>query len=347
MRFTKGHKKIEGSGYKPNYKKCIKCEKEFLCTLPWQRFCGSKSLKTGCSWENIKLKQKEYSKSEKMKTYQRNYQKKWKKESRYNKSEYSKRQKECYRIYVEKNKEKVKAKIKEWRVKNIKKILLNNKIRKLKLANFPISEWLDKVSSYRKCPKCGISINRLKEKYGKNFSTLTIDHLVPLSKGGSNSIENLIPLCVGCNSKKRNRLPVIGYVGATMDIPHAGHVDLLTKAKEMCDYLVVVLNKDDFIERFKGKAPIMTLEERMQVISSFWMVDEVDINECGEDSKPMLLKYMPNFIFVGDDYTYEKYCKQMSFTDDWLKENKMEVVFIPRIRQISSSIIKERIKNEA
>jgi len=137
--------------------------------------------------------------------------------------------------------------------------------------------------------------------------------------------------------------PVIAYVGSTMDIPHAGHVYLLEQAKSMCDFLVVALNTDEFVERFKGKRPIMPLEDRMRVIGAMRMVDLVVVNESGADSKPMLLKFNPDFIVVGDDYTFDKYCKQMDFTPEWLEEHKMKVVFIPRIGGISTTNIKKRV----
>ena len=58
----------------------------------------------------------------------------------------------------------------------------------------------------------------------------------------------------------------IAYIGATMDIPHYGHMRLINRAMEIADYIVVVLNTDDFVQRFKHKTPIMTLEERIETI---------------------------------------------------------------------------------
>lgn len=136
----------------------------------------------------------------------------------------------------------------------------------------------------------------------------------------------------------------VGYVGATMDLPHKGHVYLLEQAKSMCDYLVVALNTDEFVEQFKGKRPVMSLEERMAVVGAFWMVDEITVNDSGSDSKPMLLKYKPNVIVVGDDYDFDRYCKQMQFTPEWLVENNMQVVFIPRVGNISTTNYKNKIR---
>lgn len=137
--------------------------------------------------------------------------------------------------------------------------------------------------------------------------------------------------------------PVIGYVGSTMDLPHRGHVYLLEQARAMCDFLIVALNTDEFVERFKGKRPIMPLEDRMEVIGAMRMVDLVVVNESGADSKPMLLKYNPDIIVVGDDYDFERYCKQMDFTPKWLEDNHMRVVFVPRVGGISTTNLKRTI----
>jgi glycerol-3-phosphate cytidylyltransferase len=329
-----------------NLGKCAKCGEIFKKNGWQQIYCGSKSKKNGCSWQNINEKKKIYSKSLKMKQYHREYGKKWKKQNREKNTEYAKRQREEQKLWFIKNKEYIKIYKKEYRKKNIQKILLRNKIRQRKLTDFPNKEWLEKLYAFTHCPKCGINREELKQKYHKNFTDFTVDHFIPLHLGGTNDIHNLRPLCVGCNARKHKKMPVIGYVGATMDILHPGHIDLLKKAKEKCDYLIVVLNKDEFVEKYKGKRPIMSLEQRIESVNSLWMVDEVDVNEYNEDSKPMLLKHKPDLIFVGDDYSFEKYCKQMSFTYEWLQQNNMEIVFIPRIRKLSSTDIKRKILNE-
>lgn len=140
--------------------------------------------------------------------------------------------------------------------------------------------------------------------------------------------------------------PKIGYVGATMDLLHEGHINLLDRAKEMCDWLVVVLNTDDFVSRKKNRLPIHNLYTRYRVLKSLKQVDWVDINAMEEDSKPMLLKYKPDVIFVGDDYNIETYCKQMSFTKEWLKKHNMKVQFLPYTEGISTTEIINKIKKQ-
>jgi len=133
------------------------------------------------------------------------------------------------------------------------------------------------------------------------------------------------------------------YIGGTFDLFHAGHIKLFKRAKKMADIVCVSLNTDDFIKQFKGKAPIMTLKERTEVIKACKYVDEVVINIGGADSKPAILRAKPDYIIVGDDYNYERYLKQMSFTQEWLDKHNIELKFVPYTKGISTSDIKKRI----
>lgn len=134
------------------------------------------------------------------------------------------------------------------------------------------------------------------------------------------------------------------YIGATMDLPHYGHIRLINKAKEIADEVVVVLNRDEFIQRFKHKTPILSLEERIETIKGFRGVDYVDINIGDEDSKPMILKYNPDFIIFGDDYDIERYKKQICVDDKFLEDNHIKLIQIPYTKTISTTNIINRIR---
>lgn len=133
------------------------------------------------------------------------------------------------------------------------------------------------------------------------------------------------------------------YTGATFDGFHAGHVDLLRRCAELGN-VVVALNTDDFIKRFKGHAPIQTYEERRDVLLACKYVWKVIPNEGGEDSKPTILKVNPDYVVVGSDWLRKDYMKQMGFTPEWLEEHDITLVYIPRVRPLSSTIIRERVK---
>lgn len=133
------------------------------------------------------------------------------------------------------------------------------------------------------------------------------------------------------------------YTGGTFDLFHAGHVNFLKHCKKISDKVIVSLNSDDFIERYKGKKPIISYDDRRSVLMSCKYVDDVIENKNGEDSKPTILSVNPSFIVIGDDWAKKDYYKQMNFTQDWLDENDITLIYIPYKNGISSSEIKEKI----
>ena len=133
------------------------------------------------------------------------------------------------------------------------------------------------------------------------------------------------------------------YIGGTFDLFHAGHVRLFATAKEKYGYVIVSLNTDEFTERFKRK-PIMSLEERGIMVSSCAYVDEVVINEGGEDSTVAILKTKPDVILHGDDWTGESLMRQMGLTEQFLKDNNITMEYEPYTKGISTTGIINRIK---
>lgn len=140
---------------------------------------------------------------------------------------------------------------------------------------------------------------------------------------------------------------MIVYTGATFDVTHAGHVNFLRQVKELfpnCK-LVVSLNTDDFIERYKGKKPLFNYEERSKLIIGTGYVDLVIPNSGGEDSKPAVLLSGASVVAIGSDWLKKNYLAQMSFTEEWLRENGISLIYIPYTDNISTTEIKKRIQN--
>jgi glycerol-3-phosphate cytidylyltransferase len=134
------------------------------------------------------------------------------------------------------------------------------------------------------------------------------------------------------------------YTGGTFDLFHRGHVNFLRQCREIGNYVVVSLNTDDFIERYKGKPPIMNYDERKEVLLSCRYVDEVIPNTDGEDSKPAILTIQPKFVIIGSDWAKKDYYKQMNFTQKWLDDNNIILVYLPYTENISTTLIKEKLK---
>jgi glycerol-3-phosphate cytidylyltransferase len=132
----------------------------------------------------------------------------------------------------------------------------------------------------------------------------------------------------------------------TFDLYHHGHVRLFKACRKLAEdgIVVVGLNSDEFIKKYKGKPPVMSYEERHEVVESCRYVDMVVENEAGGDSKPTLLKYHPDLLVIGSDWAKKDYYAQMDFTQEWLDEQDIQLVYVPYTEGISTTDIKKRLK---
>ena len=135
------------------------------------------------------------------------------------------------------------------------------------------------------------------------------------------------------------------YTGGTFDLFHFGHVNFLKQCKNIADEVVVSLNTDDFVERFKGLKPTLSYKERKQSVAYCKYVDRVIKNNAGEDSRSCILTVRPQIIAIGDDWAHKDYYKQMRFDQQWLDDNQITLIYIPYTRGISATEIKKRIIN--
>ena len=120
----------------------------------------------------------------------------------------------------------------------------------------------------------------------------------------------------------------------TFDVLHRGHINLLRRAKERGDYLIVGISTDEF-NAIKGKKSYYDYETRKQMLEAIRYVDEV-IPECEWDQKPSdILKYGANEVVMGSDWEgNEKFESLREYCD---------VHYLPRTEGISSTQIKEEL----
>jgi glycerol-3-phosphate cytidylyltransferase len=133
------------------------------------------------------------------------------------------------------------------------------------------------------------------------------------------------------------------YAGGTFDLFHAGHARFLQTCSKLGS-VVVSLNTDEFIADYKGKPPVMTYQERLEVLASCRYVDRVIPNSAGADSKPSILQIMPDIIAIGSDWARKDYYGQMQFDQDWLDDNGISLLYIPYTAGVSSTDVKRRIR---
>ena len=122
---------------------------------------------------------------------------------------------------------------------------------------------------------------------------------------------------------------VITY--GTFDLLHYGHIHLLRRARELGDYLIVALSTDEFNRIEKGKHCYFGYEQRKLLLEAVRYVDEVIPEENWEQKKTDIKKYGIDVFVIGDDWAGKF---------DYLKEFGVEVVYLPRTPEISTTQIK-------
>lgn len=124
---------------------------------------------------------------------------------------------------------------------------------------------------------------------------------------------------------------VITY--GTFDLFHIGHLNILKRAKELGDYLVVAVSTDEF-NSIKGKKCIIPDYERMAIVEAIKYVDEVIPEKSWDQKINDVIKHEIDVFVMGDDWKGKF---------DFLKEY-CEVVYLPRTPYISSTEIKNKMK---
>lgn len=138
----------------------------------------------------------------------------------------------------------------------------------------------------------------------------------------------------------------IVYTGGTFDLVHSAHVRFLGHCRKIAGIegkVVVSLNTDEFIKAYKGKPPVMSFDERKEILLGLSSVDEVIPNTGGADSKPAILRVLPDFIVIGSDWAKKDYYAQMQFSQDWLDSRQITLLYVPYTEGISTTDLKRRI----
>ena len=138
---------------------------------------------------------------------------------------------------------------------------------------------------------------------------------------------------------------LVVYTGGTFDLPHSGHVNFLRKCAEL-GQVIVSLNTDEFIAKYKGKPPVMCYAEREAVLLEYRSVADVIPNSGDADSKPAIELVAPDVIAIGSDWARKDYYKQMSFDQGWLDEHGISLIYIPYTKGISTTEIKRRLQSK-
>ena len=127
----------------------------------------------------------------------------------------------------------------------------------------------------------------------------------------------------------------IGYLSGTFDLFHVGHLNLLRRAKQQCDYLIVGVHGSG---SWKGKETFIPLEERKAIVGACKYVDKV-VDSCAEDSDAWDLWHYDR-LFVGSDY---KGTPRFQRYEEYFADKGVEIVYFPYTQNTSSTQIRKAV----
>ena len=133
---------------------------------------------------------------------------------------------------------------------------------------------------------------------------------------------------------------IIGYTTGVYDMFHIGHLNIIRRAKELCDFLIVGVSTDELVQHDKGKTPVIPFEERKEIIASLKYVDKVvpqpDKNKVGAWEK-----YHFDKMFVGSDWEGTPQWQEFEVR---FKPLDVEIIYLPHTDGVSSTKLTNVIK---
>lgn len=132
---------------------------------------------------------------------------------------------------------------------------------------------------------------------------------------------------------------VVGYLPGVFDLFHVGHLNILRSARAQCDYLVAGVVTDERAEAVKGRRPVIPLDERLEIVSSVGLVDEVVVDDS-TDKAQMLQQVAFDVIFKGDDWRDTPKGDQLEAS---MAAEGVTVHYFPYTKTTSSTALRQRI----
>lgn len=134
----------------------------------------------------------------------------------------------------------------------------------------------------------------------------------------------------------------VGYTTGVFDMFHIGHLNILKRAKEWCEYLIVGVSTDELVEEYKNKTPIIPYENRKEIVESIKYVDKV-VPQTTMDKVKAWEELHFDAMFHGSDWKnselYIKYQKEF-------EKIGAELVFLPHTDGVSSTELIEKLKKD-
>lgn len=134
---------------------------------------------------------------------------------------------------------------------------------------------------------------------------------------------------------------IIGYTTGVYDMFHIGHLNLIRRARENCDFLIVGVSTDDLVRHEKGKTPVIPYVERAEIIQALKYVDKV-VPQHDKNKYAAWERYHFNRMFVGSDW---KGTPQWKKFEEQFEPVGVEIVYLPHTDGVSSTKLTGIIKS--
>ena len=95
---------------------------------------------------------------------------------------------------------------------------------------------------------------------------------------------------------------ITGIITGNFDVIHPGYMQMFKEAKQNCDHVIVLLHKDPSMERSSKLKPVLSLADRVEMLSSIRYIDEIIPYSFEKDLENLIKKINPSIRFLGDDY---------------------------------------------
>ena len=134
----------------------------------------------------------------------------------------------------------------------------------------------------------------------------------------------------------------VGYTTGVFDMFHVGHLNILKKAKEQCEYLIVGVSTDENVVTYKHKKPVIPYEQRKAIVEAIRYVDKV-VPQTNMDKLEAWKELKFDALFHGSDW---KGSDMYNDIEQKLKEVGCDMVFLPHTEGVSSSGLKDKIESK-
>ena len=137
-----------------------------------------------------------------------------------------------------------------------------------------------------------------------------------------------------------NKKYKVGYTTGVFDMFHIGHLNIIERAKEQCDYLIVGVSTDALVQNYKHKTPVISYEDRARIVSALKCVDRV-VPQTNMDKREAWEELHYDVMFHGDDWkNSEMYNEEIRK----LGEVGVDVVFLKHTDGVSTTDILNKIR---